>query len=67
VSHPDVSGSFVCCLILVDKLLLGHKIVQQKTFDSGIIIDIMLRYSKRQKHLGTRKLLEEMQDFFVNK
>ena len=41
----------------------GIKYIQQKAFESDIIIEKVLRYSKHQKRLGTRKLLEEMQYF----
>ena len=41
----------------------GIKYIQQKAFESDIIIEEVLRYRKCQKRLGTRKLLDEMQVF----
>jgi len=41
----------------------GIKYVQQKAYQSDIIIEEVLRYRKHQKRLGTRKLLHEMQSF----
>lgn len=43
----------------------GVKHIQQKAFESDIIIEEVLRYRKYQKRIGTRKLLEEMQDFLA--
>jgi len=43
----------------------GIKFIQQKAYESDIIIDEVLRYRKHQKRLGTRKLLGEMQDFLA--
>lgn len=43
----------------------GIKYIQQKAFEADIIIDEVLRYRKHQKRIGTRKLLEEMQEFFA--
>lgn len=43
----------------------GIKFIQQKSFESDIIIEEVLRYRKYQKRIGTRKLLEEMQDFLA--
>jgi putative transposase len=43
----------------------GLKYIQQKAYESDIIIEEVLRYRKHQKRLGTRKLLEEMQDFLT--
>lgn len=43
----------------------GIKYIQQKAFESDIIIEEVLRYRKHQKRIGTRKLLEEMQGFLV--
>jgi putative transposase len=43
----------------------GVKYIQQKAYESDIIIEEVLRYRKHQKRLGTRKLLEEMQDFLA--
>ena len=43
----------------------GIKFIQQKAFESDIIIEEVLRYRKHQKRIGTRKLLEEMQDFLA--
>lgn len=43
----------------------GVKYIQQKSYESDIIIEEVLRYRKHQKRLGTRKLLEEMQDFLA--
>ena len=53
-------------------MLLGHsrqsyyqgiKFIHRKAFEADIIIDEVLRYRKHQKRIGTRKLLDEMQDF----
>jgi transposase InsO family protein len=44
----------------------GKKHIQQKAYESDIIIEEVLRYRKLQKRLGTRKLLEEMQDFLAD-
>ena len=41
----------------------GIKYIQQKAYESDIIIEEVLRYRKCQKRLGTRKLLDEMQVF----
>lgn len=41
----------------------GKKYIQQKAYESDIIIEEVLRYRKHQKRLGTRKLIYEMQDF----
>lgn len=41
----------------------GKKHIQQKAYESDIIIEEVLRYRKHQKRLGTRKLFYEMQDF----
>lgn len=41
----------------------GIKYVQQKAYESHLIIEEVLRLRKFQKRLGTRKLLHEMQDF----
>ena len=41
----------------------GVKYIQQKAYEADIIMEEVLRYRKHQKRLGTRKLLEEMQDF----
>jgi len=41
----------------------GIQFIQQKAYEADIIIDEVLRYRKHQKRIGTRKLLEEMQDF----
>ena len=39
------------------------KFIQQKAFESDIIIEEVLRYRKGQKRMGTRKLLGEMNSF----
>ena len=39
------------------------KFIQQKAFESDIIIEEVLRYRKDQKRMGTRKLLGEMNSF----
>jgi transposase InsO family protein len=39
--------------------------VQQKAYESEIIITEVLRYRKDQKRIGTRKLLHEMQGFLA--
>ena len=41
----------------------GIKFIQQKAYESDLIIEEVLRYRKHQKRLGTRKLLDEMQGF----
>jgi len=41
----------------------GIKFIQQKAYESDIIIEEVLRYRKHQKRIGTRKLLEEMHSF----
>jgi len=41
----------------------GIKCVQQKAYEADVIIEEVLRYRKHQKRIGTRKLLEEMNDF----
>jgi transposase InsO family protein len=43
----------------------GVKYIQQKAYESDIIIDEVLRYRKSQKRIGTRKLFEEMQEFLA--
>jgi len=43
----------------------GIRFVQQKAYQSDIIIDEVLRYRKHQKRLGTRKLFKEMQGFLI--
>lgn len=44
----------------------GIKFIQQKAYESDIIMEEVLRYRKHQKRLGTRKLLDEMQDFLAS-
>lgn len=39
------------------------KHIQHKAYEADVIIEEVLRYRKHQKRIGTRKLLEEMQDF----
>ena len=41
----------------------GIKFIQQKAFESDIIIAEVLRYRQHQKRLGTRKLFYEMKEF----
>lgn len=41
----------------------GKICIQQKAYESDIIIEEVLAYRKLQKRLGTRKLLEELQPF----
>ncbi len=43
----------------------GIKYIQHKAFEADIIIDEVLRYRKKQKRIGGRKLLEEMQGFLA--
>ena len=43
----------------------GIKFIQRKAFEADIIIEEVLRYRKHQKHIGTRKLKEEMQVFLL--
>lgn len=43
----------------------GLKYIQRKAFESVIIIEEVLRYRKVQKRIGTRKLLDEMQGFYI--
>ena len=42
----------------------GIKYVQQKAYETDLILGEVLRYRKVQKRLGTRKMLHEMSDFF---
>lgn len=44
----------------------GIKYIQQKAYQSDIIIDEVLRHRKYQKRIGIRKLLEEMDSFLVS-
>lgn len=44
----------------------GIKFIHKRAYESDIIIDEVLRYRKYQKRIGTRKLLDEMQDFLVS-
>jgi putative transposase len=56
----------VLCLLLGysrQSYYQGIKFIQQKAFESDIIIEEVLRYRKQQKRIGTRKLLDEMQVF----
>ena len=41
----------------------GIKFIQRKAYEAEVIIEEVLRYRKHQKRIGTRKLLEEMNDF----
>ena len=41
----------------------GIKFIQQKAYEDDIIVEEVLRHRGLQKRLGTRKLLEEMEDF----
>lgn len=41
----------------------GIKYIQQKAYQADVIIEEVLRYRKHQKRIGTRKLIEEMEDF----
>ena len=41
----------------------GIKFIQQKAYQADVIIEEVLRHRKLQKRIGTRKLLELMQDF----
>lgn len=41
----------------------GIKFIQKKVYEADLIIEEVLRYRKHQKRLGTRKLLEEMEEF----
>ena len=41
----------------------GKKHLQQQAYEADIIIEEVLKYRVHQKHLGTRKLLGEMQTF----
>ena len=43
----------------------GIKSIQQKAFESDMVIEEVLPYRKHQKHLGTSKLLDEMQGFLA--
>src|SRR5438132_2772746 len=43
----------------------GIKFIEQHAFEEDIIIQEVLRYRKDQKRIGTRKLLDEMQDFLA--
>lgn len=44
----------------------GIKFIHRRAYESDIIIDEVLRYRKHQKRIGTRKLLNEMQDFLAS-
>ena len=44
----------------------GIKYIHRRAYESDIIIDEVLRYRKHQKRIGTRKLLDEMQDFLAS-
>lgn len=44
----------------------GIKYIQQKAYESDIIIEEVLRHRKHQKRIGTRKLLEEMESFLTD-
>lgn len=44
----------------------GIKYIQQRAYESEIIIEEVLRHRKQQKRIGTRKLLEEMNSFLSN-
>lgn len=44
----------------------GIKFIQQKAFESDVIITEVLRYRQLQKRLGTRKLFHEMQTFLAS-
>ncbi len=41
----------------------GIKYIQQKAYQTDLVIEEVLRYRKQQKRIGTRKLLEEMEGF----
>jgi putative transposase len=41
----------------------GIKYIHKKAYEADVIIEEVLRYRKRQKRIGTRKLLEEMNGF----
>lgn len=43
----------------------GIKFIHRRAYESDIIIEEVLRYRKHQKRIGTRKLLDEMQDFLA--
>lgn len=43
----------------------GIKFVQQKAYEANIIIEEVLRYRKKMKRMGTRKLLGEMHGFLA--
>jgi transposase InsO family protein len=44
----------------------GIKFIQQKAYEADVIIEEVLRYRKLQKRIGTRKLLDEMEDFLMS-
>ena len=41
----------------------GIKYIQKKVFERDVVIKEVLRYRKLQKHIGTRKLFDEMHGF----
>ena len=43
----------------------GIKFVQQKAYETDVIIEEVMRYRKHQKRIGTRKLVEEMSGFLA--
>ena len=43
----------------------GIKFTQQQAYESAMIIEEVLRYRKRQKRIGTRKLFGEIQSFLT--
>jgi putative transposase len=44
----------------------GIDYIHQKAYEADVIIEEVLRYRKKLKRIGTRKLLDQMQGFLVN-
>ncbi len=44
----------------------GIDYIHQKAYEADVIIEEVLRYRKKLRRIGTRKLLDQMQDFLVN-
>jgi transposase InsO family protein len=44
----------------------GIDYIHQKAYEADVIIEEVLRYRKALKRIGTRKLLDQMQDFLSN-
>jgi len=44
----------------------GIDYIHQKAYEADVIIEEVLRYRRKLKRIGTRKLLDQMQGFLVN-